>query len=113
MLKCYLKGKTCRKLANELNFYEKDIDSRGHSDPALGLYIYFHSSQTSLLVSQVSEERLQDHWSSVFFVVFFFYITQILYICREVRDFLRTDWHFYCLFTGSAESAKFHGTHAF
>ena len=32
-------GNTCSKLANGLNLYElKKIDSRGCSDPALGLY---------------------------------------------------------------------------
>ena len=43
----------------------------GYSDLALGLYtcilrFYYHSSQTYILVyiSQVSGERLQDHWSS-------------------------------------------------
>ena len=36
----HLKGKTCCKLANGLNLYDlkKEIDSRGCSDPALGLY---------------------------------------------------------------------------
>ena len=40
LLKCHLKGKSCSKLANGLNFYDlkKDIDSRGYSDAALGLY---------------------------------------------------------------------------
>ena len=28
------------------------------------IHVYYHSSQISLLVSQVSGERLQDHWSS-------------------------------------------------
>ena len=41
IVKIHLKGKTCSKLANGLNFYDlkKNIDSRGYSDPALGLYI--------------------------------------------------------------------------
>ena len=30
------------------------------------VHVYYHSSQISLLVSQVSGERLQDHWSSGF-----------------------------------------------
>ena len=38
LLKCHLMGKACNKLANGLNFHEKEIDSRGRSDPALGLY---------------------------------------------------------------------------
>ena len=28
------------------------------------IHVYYHSSQISLLVSQVSGEHLQDHWSS-------------------------------------------------
>ena len=28
------------------------------------IHVYYHSSQISLLVSQVLGERLQDHWSS-------------------------------------------------
>ena len=37
---CHLKGKTCSKLANGLDFNDlkKEFDSRGCSDPALGLY---------------------------------------------------------------------------
>ena len=38
IVKCYLKGKTCSKLANGLNDLKKEIDSKGCSDPALGLY---------------------------------------------------------------------------
>ena len=40
LLQCHLKGKTCSKLADGLNLYDlkKEIDSRGCSDPALGLY---------------------------------------------------------------------------
>ena len=37
---CYLKGKTCSKLANRLNIYdsETEIDPSGYSDPVPGLY---------------------------------------------------------------------------
>ena len=38
----------------EVLCFQKEIDSKGCSDPALGLYsyihVYYHSSQTSLLV---------------------------------------------------------------
>ena len=41
LFKCHLKGKTGSKLANGLKMYdfEKDIDSRGYTDTALGLCI--------------------------------------------------------------------------
>ena len=47
-----LKVQTFRKLANGQTIceFEKEIDPRGYSDPVLGLYIYDHYSQTSLLV---------------------------------------------------------------
>ena len=39
-LKCHLKGKTCRKWANGQIIYdlEKEIDPKGYSDTAMGLY---------------------------------------------------------------------------
>ena len=42
-VKMSLKGKTSRKWANGQNIYdfEKDIDPRGFSDPALGLNTYY------------------------------------------------------------------------
>ena len=67
LLKCHLKGKTCSKLANGLNLY--DVKKKLTPEVALTLlplgyiHVYYHSSQTSLLVSG---ERLQDHWSSGF-----------------------------------------------
>ena len=67
LVKCQLKGKTCSKLANGLNF--NDLKKALNTGVILTLpwgyiHAYNHSSQTSLLVSQVSGERLQDHWSS-------------------------------------------------
>ena len=58
LLKCHLKGKTCRKLANgqDIDFSEKIV-------PKLGLffiifiYVYWY-------IQQISGERLQDHWFS-------------------------------------------------
>ena len=64
-----LKGKT-RKWANGQNIYdfEKEIDPRGHSDPALGPYTYMYINiivkQIYWFIPQISGERLQDHWSS-------------------------------------------------
>ena len=56
MLKCHLKGKASRKLAN---------GPRASSAPALELntiifkHVYWY-------MQQISGERLQDHWSSGF-----------------------------------------------
>ena len=45
--------------------FQKEIDSRGCSDPALGLYTcIILVKQVYWYISQVSGERLQDHWSS-------------------------------------------------
>ena len=68
LLQCHLKGKTCSKLANGLNLY--DLKKKLTQVVALTLpwgyiHVYYHSSQTSLLVF-ISGERLQDHWSSGF-----------------------------------------------
>ena len=64
-LKCYLKEKISRKLANGQNvdYSEKKKMSQGLHAPALGLntiifkYVYWY-------MKQISGERLQDHWSS-------------------------------------------------
>ena len=66
-LKCYLKGKISRKLANGQNIdyseKKKENGPRASSVPALGLntiifkYVYWY-------MKQISGERLQDHWSS-------------------------------------------------
>ena len=66
LLKCYLKGKISRKLANGQNIdysEKKENGPRASSVPALGLntiifkYVYWY-------MKQISGERLQDHWSS-------------------------------------------------
>ena len=67
LLKCYLKGKISRKLANGQNIdyseKKKENGPRASSAPALGLntiifkYVYWY-------MKQISGERLQDHWSS-------------------------------------------------
>ena len=65
LLKCYLKGKISRTLANgqNIDYSEKGNGPRASSAPALGLntiifkYVYWY-------MKQISCERLQDHWSS-------------------------------------------------
>ena len=60
LLKCHLKRKTSRKLANGQNI-EKENGPRASSAPALGLntmifqHVYWY-------MQQISGERLQDHW---------------------------------------------------
>ena len=65
LLKCHLKGKASRKLANGQNIEdsEKRNGPRASSAPALELntiifkHVYWY-------MQQISGERLQDHWSS-------------------------------------------------
>ena len=66
LLKCHLKGKASRKLANGQNIdysEKKENLPRASSAPALGLntiifkHVYWY-------MQQISGERLQDHWSS-------------------------------------------------
>ena len=67
LLKCHLKGKASRKLANGQNIdYSENKEENGpraSSAPTLGLNtiifkpVYWH-------MQQISGERLQDHWSS-------------------------------------------------
>ena len=66
-LKCHLKGKASRKLANGQNIdYSENNEENGpraSSAPTLGLntiifkHVYWY-------MQQISGERLQDHWSS-------------------------------------------------
>ena len=69
LLKCHLKGKASKKLANgqNIDYSEKRKRPKGFICPCTG-FIY-HNIQTCLLVYAVdSGERLQDHWSSGFFM---------------------------------------------
>ena len=65
LLKCHLKGKASRKLAKII--LKKENGPRASSAPALGLntiifkHVYWY-------MQQISGERLQDHWSSGFFM---------------------------------------------
>ena len=70
--KCHLKGKTCSKLANGLNLY--DLKKKLTPEVALTLtWGYIHNTilvkQVYWYISQVSGERLQDHWSSGFILL--------------------------------------------
>ena len=65
LLKCHLKGKTSKKLANgqNIDYSEKRKRSKGFICPCTG--VKYHNIQTCLLVYAAdSGERLQDHWSS-------------------------------------------------
>ena len=66
-LKCHLKEKASRKLANgqNIDYSEKENGPRASSAPALGFNtIIFKHVYWYML--QISGERLQDHWSSGF-----------------------------------------------
>ena len=70
LLKCHLKGKASRKLANGQNIdYSENKEENGpraSSAPTLGLntiifkHVYWY-------MQQISGERLQDHWSYCWF----------------------------------------------
>ena len=65
LLKCHLKGKASKKLANGQNIDYSEIRKRpkGFICPCTG--VKYHNIQTCLLVYAADTgERLQDHWSS-------------------------------------------------
>ena len=65
LLKCRLKGKASKKLANgqNIDYSEKRKRPKGFICPCTG--VKYHNIQTCLLVYAAdSGERLQDHWSS-------------------------------------------------
>ena len=67
LLKCHLKGKASKKLANgqNIDYSEKRKRLKGFICPCTG--VKYHNIQTYLLVYAAdSGERLQDHWSSGF-----------------------------------------------
>ena len=65
LLKCHMKGKASKKLANgqNIDYSEKRKRPKGFICPCTG--VKYHSIQPCLLVYAAdSGERLQDHWSS-------------------------------------------------
>ena len=64
LLKCHLKGKASRKLANGQNIEdsEKRKWPKGFICPCTGVTIIF--KHVYWYMQQISGERLQDHWSS-------------------------------------------------
>ena len=65
LLKCHLKGKASKKLANgqNIDYSEERKRPKGFICPCTG--VKYHNIQTYLLVYAAdSGERLQDHWSS-------------------------------------------------
>ena len=67
LLKCHMKGKASKKLANgqNMDYSEKRKRPKGFICPCTG--VKYHNIQTCLLVYAAdSGERLQDHWSSGF-----------------------------------------------
>ena len=67
LLKCHLKGKASKKLANGQNIDYSEKRKRPIC-PCIG--VKYHNIQTCLLVYAAdSGERLQDHWSSGLVIV--------------------------------------------
>ena len=67
LLKCHMKGKASKKLANgqNIDYSEKRKRPKGFICPCTG--VKYHNIQTCLLVYAAdSGEHLQDHWSSGF-----------------------------------------------
>ena len=65
LLKCHLKGKASKKLANgqNIDYSEKRKRPKGFICPCTG--VKYYNIQTCFLVYAAdSGERLQDHWSS-------------------------------------------------
>ena len=65
VLKCHLKGKASKKLANgqNIDYSEKRKRPKGFICPCTG--VKYHNIQTCLLIYAAdSGKRLQDHWSS-------------------------------------------------
>ena len=67
LLKCHLKGKASRKLANGQNIEDSEKRKwpkcKAYSAPALELNIIIFK-HVYWYMQQISGERLQDHWSS-------------------------------------------------
>ena len=70
LLKCHLKGKASRKLANGQNIEDskKENAPRASSAPALELNTIIFKHVYGYM-QQISGERLQDHWSSGLHVI--------------------------------------------
>ena len=81
LLKCHMKGKASKKLANgqNIDYSEKRKRPKGFICPCTG--VKYHNIQTCLLVYAAdSGERLQDHWSSGFQTMHHFLVT-----CFHIR----------------------------
>ena len=96
LLKSHLKGKTCSKLATGLKFY--DLKKKLTSGVALTrpwgyIHVYYHSRQTVFwYISQVSGERLQDHWSSCFVFWSRIFVLFELYVRFHSSSVRVTEW---------------------
>ena len=65
LLKCHLKGKASKKLANGQNIDYSEKRKRPNGFICLSTGVKYHNMQTCLLVYAAdSGEHLQDHWSS-------------------------------------------------
>ena len=107
LLKCHLKGKASKKLANgqNIDYSEKRKRPKGFICPCTG--VKYHNIQTCLLVYAAdSGERLQDHWSSGFgqdMMSSFFLLLDSCsgYFCTQPCILFNTlEYHLTCLYSG-------------
>ena len=94
LLKCHMKGKASKKLANgqNIDYSEKRKWPKGFICPCTG--VKYHNIQTCLLVYAAdSGERLQDHWSSGFIIEPIFKIFMALFYSCWVAK--RLTWSYF------------------
>ena len=88
LLKCHMKGKASKKLANgqNIDYSEKRKRPKGFICPCTG--VKYHNIQTCLLVYAAdSGERLQDHWSSCFMKNLYMKFQNPNIHCSKVSNF--------------------------
>ena len=104
LLKCHLKGKASKKLANgqNIDYSEKRKRPKGFICPCTG--VKYHNNQTCLLVYAAdSGERLQDHWSSglMFYWIFYEYILQVRSLLNIPLRYSEINWQLFLFLNNS------------
>ena len=96
LLKCHLKGKASKKLANgqNIDYSEKRKQPKGFICPCTG--VKYHNIQTCLLVYAAdSGERLQDHWSSGHYEKMTMQYTETFFSCKNLKFSLEKNLIFF------------------
>ena len=95
LLKCHMKGKASKKLANgqNIDYSEKRKRPKGFICPCTG--VKYHNIQPCLLVYAAnSGERLQDHWSSgLNFVFVAISRTRLSASLQPLQREIKPRWH--------------------